>query len=119
MTDVSDKDLDLICRVTHEAMRAYRSGIGQDDLPTWKRAPKWMKEATRGSVRHVLDNPGQSAQMQHEQWAEQKRAAGWRHGRVKDARKKTHPLLVPYGDLDPDERRKDALVIAVVSAFLP
>jgi len=116
---VADAELDLICRVTHEALRAYRSGIGQEDLPTWKRAPKWMKEATRDSVRHVLDNPNQTAKEQHEQWADQKRVSGWRHGPRKDARQKTHPLLVPYEDLDPVERSKDALIIAIVSEFLP
>ena len=116
--NVTEADLDIICRVTHEALRAYRSGIGQAGLPTWKRAPKWMKEATRESVRHVLENPGQTARMQHAQWVEQKRAAGWKWGPEKDGRKKTHPLLVPYEDLDLVERRKDALVIAIVSEFL-
>ena len=77
-----------------------------------------MKEATRDSVRHVLNNPDQTAKVQHEQWVKQKRAAGWKHGDEKDGRQKTHPLLVPYEDLDLVERRKDALVIAIVSEFL-
>ena len=37
--------------------------------------------------------------------------------RRKDAKKKTHPMMMPYGDLPEFERRKDALVNAVVDAL--
>ena len=110
-------DIDLICAVAHDTMRSYRSALGEPLLPSWKRAPKWMKEATRSSVTDVLAHPGQTAQMQHEQWVAQKRNAGWTTGPIKDARKKTHPLLVAYNELDLAERRKDALMIAVVTAL--
>ena len=116
---VDDDKLALICRVVHEALRAFKAGIGQADLPTWKRAPKWMKSATRDSVLSVIQNPDQTSKFQHEQWVAQKRADGWKYGKTKDTKAKTHPLLIPYEELDPNEQLKDALLIATVKAFVP
>jgi hypothetical protein len=41
------------------------------------------------------------------------------YGEVKDAEKKTHPCIVPYKDLPPEQQAKDHLFKAVVSALAP
>ena len=48
---------------------------------------------------------------------DEKKKDGWKFGRTKSGVKKTHPMLVPYGDLPEVERRKDAPVNAVVDAL--
>ena len=45
------------------------------------------------------------AENTHDVWARGKLAEGWIYGKTLDCEKKTHPLLVPYGDLA--EKDKD------------
>lgn len=106
-----------IAQVMHEALRAWQRTNGQTPAPPWSRAPKWMKDSSVASVVWRLANPKASVSAQHDQWLKQKKADGWRLGKTKDAKKKTHPMMVPYGDLPEFERRKDALANAVVDAL--
>lgn len=101
----------------HEAVRAWQKANGQKPAPSWGRAPKWMKEASKDGVAWRLAHPKTPASAQHDQWLEQKKAAGWKYGRTKSGVKKTHPLMVPYADLPEVERRKDALVAAVIDSL--
>ncbi len=103
--------------MTHEAMRAWQKANGQAPAPPWSRAPKWMKEASVASVTWRINNPNATASAQHDQWMAQKTADGWKFGKTKDAKKKTHPMMTPYRSLPVFEQRKDALVNAVVDAL--
>jgi hypothetical protein len=44
---------------------------------------------------------------EHARWSEQRRAAGWSYGEVRDDRAKQHPSLVPWEHLSEAERDKD------------
>lgn len=113
----SGTDVTLIAQVVHEAMRAWQAANNQTPAPAWSRAPQWMKESSIASVAWRIANPDAPASAQHEQWLAQKKADGWKHGRTKDAKKKTHPMIVPYSQLPDVEKRKDALLHAVVDAL--
>lgn len=113
----NDAAVSRIAQVIHEAMRAWQKANGQTPAPPWGRAPKWMKESTAQSVVWRLANPHTDASAQHDQWLLQKKADGWKHGRTKDAKKKTHPMIIPYDALPEFERRKDALLNSVVDAL--
>ena len=45
--------------------------------------------------------------MEHERWWAQKRTAGYVLGPVKSDIEKTHPCMVPWGELSEAEREKD------------
>jgi hypothetical protein len=77
-----------------------------------------MKDASRNAVIWRLANPGASPSLQHEQWVAEKKAEGWKYGRAKSGVKKTHPMLVPYRDLPEIERRKDAMVGALIDSLV-
>ncbi|MFN4225305.1 MAG: RyR domain-containing protein [Hyphomonas sp.] len=109
--------LDAIARTVHEALRGWAAAHGQHDIPGWDDAPEWMHASTRESVLHALENGGADGRSQHEQWLAQKRADGWRHGPVKDAAAKTHPLMIPWDQLPDWERRKDTLINALARAL--
>lgn len=106
-----------IAQVMHEAVRAWQAANGQPPAPPWGRAPKWMKEASAASVTWRIANPDAPASAQHDQWLATKKADGWTFGKKKDGRRKTHPMMVPYAQLPEFEKRKDALVNALVSAL--
>jgi hypothetical protein len=77
-----------------------------------------MKTATLESVNFVITHPDAGPNAQHQQWMTKKTRDGWRHGLSKDGRRKTHPLLVPFDKLPEVERRKDQLIVAIVTSFL-
>ena len=113
-----DQSITKIAQVMHEAVRAWQRANGQAPAPPWARAPAWMKTSSREAVRWRLDNPEASASEHHDQWVKEKTATGWKHGKTKSAWHKTHPLMVSYEELPEVERRKDALVAAVIDALV-
>ena len=42
-------------------------------------------------------------------WAAQRIKEGWIYGKARDDEKKTHPGLVPYGDLSESEKEYDRM----------
>lgn len=117
MAKISDEAATRIARVMHEAVRAWQKASAQMTAPPWGQAPKWMKSSSIEAVKWRLTNPNAEISAQHDRWVAEKKADGWKHGRTKNGVKKTHPLLVPYGELPEVERRKDALVNAVIDAL--
>jgi len=113
----SHHEMEIIARVAHEAMRAYKKALGEDEIPAWDEAPDWMRKSTLTAVRDRLANPNAPPSAQHEGWMAGKQASGWRHGPVKDPEAKTHPMMVPYDELPDTERRKDELIQAVIDAL--
>ena len=101
----------------HEAVRAWQRENGQAEAPPWSRAPQWMKDSSHDAVIWRVKNPSAKPSAQHDQWLAQKKKDGWKFGKTKDAVKKTHPMMVPYKQLPEIERRKDALVGAVVDSL--
>lgn len=50
----------------------------------------------------------------HDSWWRAYEAMGWVYGPVRDTEAKTHPDMVPFGDLDYYEQIKDAVFLALV-----
>ena len=108
--------LEKIARVCHEANRAWCVATGDTTQVSWDDAPEWQVKSAIDGVRFALVNEAGAAGM-HNAWCETKRRDGWVYGPVKDAVAKTHPCLVPYGDLPEEQRAKDALFGAIVGAL--
>jgi hypothetical protein len=106
-----------IARVCHQANRAYCESLGDHTQQTWEGAFDWQRQSAINGVRFRLENPGAPASASHENWLAEKRADGWTYGPVKDVEKKQHPCFMPYDGLPIEQRRKDALFIAVVDAL--
>lgn len=47
------------------------------------------------------------ARVNHDQWAAERIAQGWRYGEVRDDGRKLHPDLIPYEQLTEGEKRFD------------
>lgn len=110
-----------IARISHETNRAYCASLGDFSQSAWEDAPDWQKQSALNGVQFHLDchaagiTPEPSAS--HEAWLEEKRAAGWTYGPMKDPEKKEHPCFRPYDGLPVEQRMKDFLFGAVVEAF--
>ena len=110
-------DIEQIAQVCHESVRAYRVSLGEHPPPAWAEAPDWQKRSSYAAVKFRLDNPDADDAAQHAAWMRERLDAGWTYGPVRDAEARTHPMLRPYETLPEHERRKDALVRAVISAL--
>lgn len=104
-----------IARVCHEANRAWCEANGDSSQMPWDEAEDWQRSSALEGVRFARG--GASPQEQHEAWCEAKMRDGWSFGETKDADAKTHPCLVAYDELPPEQRAKDALFLAVVQAL--
>ena len=57
---------------------------------------------------------GLTPEESHNGWLAHKEKEGWVYGTIKDAVAKTHPCMVPYSQLPPEQRIKDHLFSTVV-----
>lgn len=105
-----------IAHVAHEANRAYQLATADPaPSPPWDDAPTWQRDSATAGVDQALD--GATPEQLHQAWSDHKRAEGWTYGPVKDADARTHPCLVPYAQLPTEQRVKDDLFRAVVTAL--
>jgi hypothetical protein len=106
-----------IARICHEVNRGLCIGLGDNTQLPWDDAPDWQRESAWNGVRAIIDGRVRSPADSHESWFGEKVNTGWRYGPVKDAIAKTHPQLVPFPALPPEQRLKDTLFFAVVEAL--
>lgn len=105
-------------QTAHEVNRAYCESIGDHSQPAWADAPEWQQQSARAGVRAIAEGKVGKAEDSHQSWLDHKLADGWKYGPVKDPEKKEHPCMVPYDQLPPEQRVKDALYFAVVTNVL-
>lgn len=109
---------EIIAQLTYEVNRAYCTSIGDNSFPNdWANADEHQKNINRTGVQNHLRNPSLTPQQSHQAWMRSKLADGWTYGPVKDAEKKTHPAMVPYEGLPPEQKVKDYLFKAVVETL--
>ena len=69
--------------------------------------PKPIETAMVTLPRELTDLTELLAESTHDHWALQRMAEGWAYGPVRDDQAKTHPDLVPYGELPESEKEYD------------
>lgn len=110
--------IEHIAKLAHEANAAYCRSLGDNSQPPWENAPEWQKKSAINGVLFHIENPLAAAQTSHENWFKQKQEEGWHYGPEKDAERKTHPCMVPFGDLPVHQQIKDHIFRSVVHACL-
>jgi hypothetical protein len=120
MKDQPGNDLIELCaRAAHEMNRAWCIFIGDNSQKPWDEAPDWQKVSCRDGVLGVL--AGNTPEQSHENWLRHKQANGWVYGPTKNEANKTHPAMMPYGDLPLEQKIKDQIyrdaVLAMSKAY--
>jgi len=106
-----------IARICHELNRKICVLDGDFTQKTWGDAEQWQRDSAIKGVDFRVANPDAPESAQHDAWMADKISDGWVYGAVKDAVAKTHPCLVPFEQLPPMQRLKDAVFCAVVDTL--
>lgn len=108
--------IDAIARVCHEANRALCQAFGDMSQPSWEEAPLWQRESARMGVDlHLMGDFGPEAS--HNAWMQNKIDTGWVWGPEKIEKLRTHPCMVPFDQLPPEQQAKDFVFRAIVHAM--
>lgn len=106
-----------IARVCHEVNRAYCRAIGDDSQAPWDDAEDWQRDSAIAGVTFRMMNQDAPPSAMHNNWMADKIRDGWQYGKVKDPEAKTHPCIVPFDQLPPEQQIKDYLFSAVVDVM--
>lgn len=99
----------LLCaRVCHAVTKALNDSRGEVTLDFGL-----IRTGLIHAIQDALDDPSIDGRTMHQSWMEDKLARGWVHGDDKDPVRKTHPCILPYDELPPEQRVKDDLILAV------
>lgn len=113
-----ERVIEIIAGAAHTANVAYCCGIGDHGSRTpWKHESQELRASVLSGVNVALG--GATPEQCHEGWVARKRAEGWKYGPVKDADAKTHPCMLSYGDLPPEQKLKDELFTNMVRELAP
>jgi hypothetical protein len=106
-----------IAKMCHEVNRAYCKAL-REEQPTWETAPKWQVDsAIKGVAFHIL-NPDAPASASHDSWMSEKVVNGWKYGKEKCEKQKTHPCMVPFHHLPVEQQAKDHIFSAIVKTAI-
>lgn len=115
--------IEQIAKVAHEVNREYCKALGEGNpeafipKPFDELAPEY-KQLVIDGVKGVFRDPNQLPSESHEKWVEYMRKLGWQYGPAREPAKMKHPNLVPYLELDTDQRAKDYLFLGVVRSLM-
>jgi hypothetical protein len=114
----SMREITRAARAAHEVNRAFCERLGDRTHLPWESAPGWVHESAVEGVKAIALDPTLTPERSHENWSAHKLSDGWVYGEKKDALHRTHPCLVPYDELPPEQKVKDSLFGLVVRASL-
>lgn len=106
---LSDRGKLSIAIACHTANSAYAASLGDMSIPPWDDASEHQRTSCLNGVDFHIANPNAGPEASHENWRAVKEADGWVFGNEKDEKKKTHPCIVPFGELPPEQQFKDVL----------
>lgn len=119
--EIDSVTINNISSYVHNTLKLYCEIFENDNTKSdWKEAPQWQVDSTNQLVKEVLSGEGLSAEDRHILWVNNLKAQGVIYGKEKtffNEKLLTHPLLVPYIDLNDFEKSKDFLVNFLVNEF--
>ena len=109
--------LEQISELCYEVNRAICAATGDPSFTvnSWDTAESYQKSAVRTGVANQLNDPAGTPEESHKRWCEYMRSEGWVFDAAKDVEQKTHPCLVPFSELPPEQRVKDCVFLAIVN----
>ena len=102
-----------VARIVHEACRAYQNVLADPyPIEPWDALDSWRRETVITQVKMI--RMGLSPEMIQDAWVRRIESSGWTWGITKDPMAMTHPGLVPWESLPPEDKKKVMLAFRIV-----
>ena len=111
-------ELFAIASVVHAANKAWCKANGDYSQEDFEYAPDWQRESAISGVKFHAENEYTTPADSHRNWRELKEKEGWVYGEKKDPKAKTHPCMVPFEDLPPEQQAKNYIFHAIVHSLV-
>jgi hypothetical protein len=115
---LAGNDAVRIAMLCHEANRAFCEYLGDNSQVPWAEASVEIQASAINGVRYHNNYPDAGDAGSHDNWLRFKENEGYVYGEVKCATAKTHPCMVPFDQLPPEQQFKDKLFRTLVHAAL-
>lgn len=139
---------EILARAIHDEYLRQQAAAGvtpqqNPSLVPWEQLPEPLREANRQEADDIgvklravdcsaapqpdwteplfeftPDEVRRLERLNHEHWMAAREREGWRRGPVKDTTSRTHPCLVPYEQLPPEEQEKNRASVRQIPAAL-
>jgi len=103
--------------VVQEVVKTFSHFAKIEEVPSYKDLDPISRESLINSVAFITDNNITENKPIHDIWLEKMLKMGWTYGKDFDLEKKTHPSLVPFSNLPPEERAVDKLFRSVLKSI--
>ena len=109
-------EIENIAKIIYEATRIEAKLSKRKVVPEkWeKRDDKFKNQFIDVIEKYLSLKRLPTPKQAHNSWVRAYKKMGWKYGKKRDVKKKTHPDLVPYEKLSKDERDKDAIFLMAV-----
>jgi hypothetical protein len=104
--------IEAIAAACHQQNRIWCLAHHDESQSMWLDEPDWQRDSVIAGVKGAL--AGNTPEQSHEGWLKLKREEGWSYGPEKNVEMKTHPCMLPYGDLPEEHKIKDTFFITTV-----
>jgi len=116
---IDGHDLTVAARAAHEAIRTLQIQNNEPNVASpWETVGQDIKDSCFIGIERIIKNPEITDEELHDSWINTKTDQGWKYGPTRSEEDKLHPCLVPYSELPPFQRLKDAMFRNVVRAVL-
>lgn len=102
-------------RFIYEAARLQAIAVDAPVVPEhWEERDPSFRAQMLGVIEMMCGpNRKTSPEELHEDWVKAYETMGWKYGPVRDPKLKTHPDMVRYDQLEPREKDKDEVFVAL------
>src|SRR5262245_55015424 len=107
-----------IAAVAAAANVEYRHQLGQSAGLSFDKLSPMAQDGICNSIRRIADGELTTPQQSHDAWRETRRLEGWIYGETENREIKTHPDMVHFASLPPQEQYKTLLFINIVKSLL-
>ena len=107
-------EIEKIAYMCHQANKAWCEAHKDYSEVDWANIPKWHKDSLVAGVEFRIANPHAGVAKMHNKWYSHKTENGWKYGKVKNIKKKIHPMLIGYQFLSEMERMKTPIFCSMV-----
>lgn len=121
MTPEEKNKLDLctmVAEVCHEAHRTWQRVLGQSPNRPWATITERMRHDTVTSVWNILHDTFEGPEEMHDTWISEMLRDGWKFDQRKSVSRKKHPCLLPWSELEPEERLKGQMFWNIAKTLL-